>query len=184
LGNALARRTWKGEFQNRRKDGSEFDEFAIVTPIHQLDGQITHYVAVKEDITEKKRIAAELDAHRHHLEDLVSRRTEELAEARDRAEVATQAKSAFLANMSHEIRTPMNAILGLTHLLRRDGATARQTERLGKIDLAAQHLLSIINDILDLSKIEAGKLELEQASFALDAVFDQVMSIKIGRAHV
>ena len=170
-------RVWKGEFHNRRKDGSEYVEFAIIAPIRQADGRITHYVAVKEDITEKTRIAAELDEHRYHLQALVEQRTQELEEARDRAEAATLAKSAFLANMSHEIRTPMNAILGLTHLLRRDGATSLQAERLGKIDSAAQHLLSIINDILDLSKIEAGKLALEQANFSLESVLGHVASM-------
>ena len=74
--------TWKGEFINKRKDGSEFVEFAIITPIRQPDGRITHYVAVKEDITEKKLIGEELDRHRHHLEELVASRTVELEAAR------------------------------------------------------------------------------------------------------
>jgi two-component system sensor histidine kinase/response regulator len=65
--------SWKGELYNRRKDGVEYVEFAIITPIRQADGRISHYVAVKEDITEKKRIGVELDRHRHHLEDLVRR---------------------------------------------------------------------------------------------------------------
>jgi PAS domain S-box-containing protein len=168
---------WKGEFINRRKDGSEYTEFAIITPIRQPDGRVSHYVAVKEDITEKKRLGAELDSHRHHLEDLVATRTAELEAARAVADAANVAKSAFLANMSHEIRTPMNAILGLTHLLRRDGAAPRQIERLEKIDASAQHLLSIINDILDLSKIEAGKLELDQRDFALSAVLDHIRAM-------
>ncbi|MBU1666631.1 MAG: response regulator, partial [Gammaproteobacteria bacterium] len=168
---------WKGEFINRRRDGSEYTEFAIITPLRQADGRISHYVAVKEDISEKKRLGAELDEYRHHLEDLVSERTRQLAVAKDAAEAANRAKSAFLANMSHEIRTPMNAIIGLTHLLRRDGATPAQAERLSKVDGAAQHLLSIINDVLDLSKIEAGRLELEQRDFALAAVLDQVRSL-------
>jgi PAS domain S-box-containing protein len=172
---------WKGEFINRRKDGSEYVEFAIITPLRQADGRISHYVAVKEDITEKKRIGAELDAHRNHLETLVEQRTTELNEARLQAETANLAKSAFLANMSHEIRTPMNAILGLTHLLRRDGATPAQDERLDKIDGAGRHLLSIINDILDLSKIEAGRLQLESTDFHLSAILDNVASI-IGQA--
>jgi two-component system sensor histidine kinase/response regulator len=144
--------SWKGEFRNRRADGSDYIEFAIITPIRQHDGEITHYVAIKEDITEKKRIAAELDAHRHHLEELVASRTAELDEARQRADSANQAKSVFLANMSHEIRTPMNAIIGLTHLLQQSPLSDAQRERLAKIDGAAYHLLSIINDVLDLSQ--------------------------------
>ena len=170
-------RTWQGEFHNRRKDGSEYVEFAIITPLRQADGTISHYVAVKEDITEKKRMGAELDSHRHHLEELVAQRTAELLAAREQADAANQAKSAFLANMSHEIRTPMNAIIGLTHILRRGGASPEQAARLDKIDDAGRHLLSIINDILDLSKIEAGRLQLESTDFPLSAVLDNVASI-------
>ena len=168
---------WKGEFVNQRANGEEYIEFAIITPLRQPDGTVTHYVAVKEDVTEKKRIGAELDQYRHHLEDLVALRTSELVLAKRQAEAASQAKSAFLANMSHEIRTPMNAILGLTHLLQRDGVTTQQADRLDKIGSAAHHLLSIINDILDLSKIEAGKMQLEQQDFALSAVLDHVRSL-------
>lgn len=296
-----AGRSWKGEFSNRRKDGSEYIEFAIINPIRKEDGTVSHFVSVQEDITDKKRVALELDSHRHHLEELVEKRTVELirqsqslqalidnlphmawmkdregrfiaanrsvaeyngrcvedmlgktdqdiwpshaaarfcaddawvmanrrqltieeampndpeslyetfkapifdvdgsalgtvgfsrdikpqremeAELARRAEIAetaTRAKSAFLANMSHEIRTPMNAIIGLTYLLRQDAKTPEQTERLNKIDAAAQHLLSIINDILDLSKIEAGRMELEVADFSLSAVMDHIRSM-------
>jgi len=170
-------RSWRGEFHNRRKDGSEYVEFAIISPIRQADGRITHYVAVKEDITEKKRMGAELDQHRHHLEELVASRTSELMQARAVADAASQAKSTFLANMSHEIRTPMNAIIGLSYLLRQGAPTPEQSERLDKIDASAQHLLSIINDILDLSKIEAGHLELEHIDFSLDAILDHIRSL-------
>ncbi|MCX7095675.1 MAG: PAS domain S-box protein [Methylobacter sp.] len=169
--------TWRGEFINKRKDGSEYVDFAIITPIRQLDGHITHYVAVQEDITEKKRLAKELDRHRHHLEELVASRTTELESARALADAASKAKSAFLTNMSHEIRTPMNAIIGLTYLLRQNTPTLEQCIRLDKMDAAAQHLLSIINDILDLSKIESGRLELEQTDFALEAVLDHINSL-------
>jgi len=168
---------WKGEFQNRRKDATEYTEFAVITPLRQPNGVISHYVAVKDDITEKKRIGAELDQHRRHLEELVAARTAELVAARHQADAANVAKSHFLANMSHEIRTPMNAIIGMNYLLRRAGATPAQLAWLDKIDSAGQHLLAIINDILDISKIEAGKLQLEHTDFHLSAVLDHVASI-------
>ncbi|NJD89098.1 MAG: PAS domain S-box protein, partial [Betaproteobacteria bacterium] len=174
---------WKGEFANRRKDGTEYTEFAIVTPIRQPDGTITHYVGVKEDITERKRLGAELDRHRNHLEELVALRTAELAHARERAEAASRAKSAFLANMSHEIRTPLNAIMGLAHLLKRTVVTPEQTGRLDRIDSAGRHLLAIVNDILDLSKIEAGQMSLERTDFHLSAILDNVASLVSGQAQ-
>ena len=168
---------WKGEFHNRRKDGSLYIEFAFISPMRQPDGTISHYVAVQEDITEKKRLGEELDSYRHHLEELVQTRTAELAKARLQAEAANRAKSAFLANMSHEIRTPMNAIIGLTHLLRKDDLSPTQARRLDRIDGAGRHLMSLINDILDLSKIEAGRLELENCNFCLATIFDEVATI-------
>ncbi len=98
-------------------------------------------------------------------------------EQRDLAEVANRAKSSFLANMSHEIRTPMNAIIGLTYLLSRDTRDALARERLDKIDHAAKHLLHVINDILDLSKIEADKMTLEDIEFSLDDLLSRVFEI-------
>ncbi|MBT0962347.1 PAS domain S-box protein [Denitromonas iodatirespirans] len=168
---------WQGELHNKRKDGSLYIEQAIVSPIRQADGRITHYLAIKQDITEQKRVADELARHRHHLEELVEARTAQLVDAQLKAEDASRAKSAFLANMSHEIRTPMNAIVGLSHLLARDHPTPKQAERLAKIEVSARHLLTLLNDILDLSKIEAGKLVLEQLDFSVDTVLDQVHSL-------
>ncbi|HPQ23655.1 MAG TPA: PAS domain S-box protein [Gammaproteobacteria bacterium] len=168
---------WRGEFANRRKDGTDYLVTATVTPLRQADGQITHHVGVQEDITQSKALNEELEQHRHHLQELVDERTAQLADATQRAEAANTAKSAFLTNMSHEIRTPMNAIIGLTHLLRRHSATPAQLERLTRIDSAAQHLLSIINDILDLSKIEAGKLEIEAHDFSLVDTLDRIRSL-------
>ncbi|MFR9704529.1 PAS domain S-box protein [Aeromonas sanarellii] len=174
---------WHGEFINRRKDGAHYQVLATVSPIRQENGEITHYVTVQADITEKKQLGEELDQYRYHLEEMVNERTLQLALAHQRAESANHAKSAFLANMSHEIRTPMNAILGLTYLLKRDTPDRIQHERLEKIDNAAQHLLSIINDILDLSKIDAGKMALELTDFSLTAMLDNVSALMSEQAR-
>ncbi|MEN3373337.1 response regulator [Dechloromonas sp. ZS-1] len=117
------------------------------------------------NLIEREQLRKALQLHRQTLEQEVTKRTTELEAAKDAAEAASRAKSAFLANMSHEIRTPMNAIIGLTHMLRRNAPRPDQSERLSKIDGAAEHLLSVINDILDMSKIEAGKLGIEKTEF-------------------
>jgi PAS domain S-box-containing protein len=101
----------------------------------------------------------------------------ELHQARATAEAASLAKSSFLANMSHEIRTPMNAIMGLTHLLLRDEEDERQRDRLDKVQVASRHLLQVINDILDLSKIESGRMTLEQRVFVLDDVVQRAVEL-------
>ena len=117
------------------------------------------------------------------LESLVIARTRELAEAKESAESASIAKSAFLANMSHEIRTPLNAITGMVRLIRRAGIDPEQGERLNKVEKAGQHLLAIINDILDLSKIEAGKFTLEETGISIESVVSNVVSMLYERAQ-
>jgi PAS domain S-box-containing protein len=160
------------EYRCKRKDGAAF--IGEVTGGPLSNGL---FLGILRDITERRRAQEELERYRQHLEQLVAERTAQMEIERDRAETANRAKSIFLANMSHEIRTPLNAILGLTHLLRHGIVTPSQLESLGKIDTAGRHLLSIINDILDLSKIDAGRLELECIDFSLPAVFDQIRSL-------
>jgi PAS domain S-box-containing protein len=128
-------------------------------PVLDAAGDVLGTVGITRDVTAAK----ELERSRE--------------QARLAAETANHAKSAFLANMSHEIRTPMNAIVGLTYLLQRSAVTPEQAMRLNKITAAAQHLLLIINDILDLSKIEAGRMELESADFMLAEVLDHTRSL-------
>ncbi len=147
----------------------------VKRPIMSMDGKSTILLGVSTDITERKAAADELRSMAVTLERRVQERTLELSEsnaaleqARLESDAASRAKSAFLANMSHEIRTPMNAIIGLTHLMTRETRDAMQRDRLDKVSNAAQHLLQIINDILDISKIEAGKLTLDDRDFSLD----------------
>ena len=138
-------------------------------------GQGVRMIGTHTDISARKHAEAELLQHRSHLEELVFSRTAELAQSRDRAEAANRAKSMFLANMSHELRTPMNGIMGMTELALRRATDARQIDWLHKSQGAARHLLAVINDILDVSGIEAGHLHLEEADFSpAQAITDAV----------
>ncbi len=120
------------------------------------------------DITARKRAEAELDQHRHHLEQLVEARTEQLLQACDAAEAANRSKSVFLANMSHELRTPLNAILGFAQLMARDERLPDDAhQHLQTINRSGQHLLALINDVLDISRIEAGRVTVQNAAFDL-----------------
>jgi PAS domain S-box-containing protein len=167
------------EIVSHAANGSQITYWEVKVPVYdEADPNlIWGLCGVSTDITERKQAEEELEQHRHHLEGLVGERTEQLTEALAKADAASQAKSSFLANMSHEIRTPMNAITGLTHLMQQADTTPEQATRLAKIGTSTQHLLSIINNILDISKIEAGKLVLENKDFHLDAIFDNVQSL-------
>lgn len=122
--------------------------------------------------------------HEGSILDLSLQEQKELAEReRMAAEAQAQAKSAFLANMSHEIRTPLNAIIGMSHLALQSGLTPQQLDYLGAINKAGKALIGVINDILDYSKIEAGKLQLQSRDFALDDVLNQVASISALQAE-
>ena len=161
----LAGETWRGDFINRKKSGEEYWESASISPISDAEGEITHFVAVKQDITERK-----------HME-------VELIQAKQAADDANKAKGDFLANMSHEIRTPMNAVIGMAHLALKTDLSPKQRDYLKKIQTSANALLGIINDILDFSKIEAGKMDIETVDFNLEDVMDNLANLVTVKAQ-
>ncbi len=163
--------TYRDEHRLRCKDGEYkwvLDRGIVVE--RDMAGEPTRMIGTHTDITIRKLAEAELLAHREHLEDLVDARTRDLINARDAAEAANRAKSTFLANMSHELRTPMNAIMGMTDLARRRSSDPQQQGQLDKVSQASRHLLAVINDILDISRIEAEKIILQKEAFTLDDV--------------
>jgi PAS domain S-box-containing protein len=142
--------TWRGEFCNRKKNGGTYWESACISTVSDAHGRPRHFVAITEDITELKQAA------------------EELQRAKEAADAASRAKTAFLASMSHEIRTPMHAILGYSQLMLRDDSISPQAkENLRIVNRSGEHLLALINDVLEMSKIESGRLKLDAAEFDL-----------------
>ncbi|MGQ9620146.1 MAG: PAS domain S-box protein [Bacteroidales bacterium] len=135
----LSGKTWEGELINKRKNGELYWEKAIISPIADKDGKITHFVGAKEDITEKKKLS------------------DELIKAKTKAEESSRLKSAFLANISHEIRTPLNGIIGFTELLQNINITKNERELyFDLLKESGQRLLYTINQIIEMSKIETG----------------------------
>ena len=152
-----------GEFINYHKDGSEYLLLISIFPIPDKDGKVRNFAAIERDITDIKTKEEKL------------RETEELAFQKERAEVANNAKSDFLANMSHELRTPLNSILGMTRLLLGSQLDVEQKEIATTVFQSSTHLLEIVNDILDLSKIEANEIHLEAIGFDLNYVLEKTV---------
>ncbi|MDA8340499.1 MAG: PAS domain S-box protein [Nitrospiraceae bacterium] len=166
---------WYGEVINIRKDGSGFPVHLTTSPVRDTNGKIIALIGIARDITERRQIEMKLKKYSEELEEKVKERTKELEEARQMAEAANKAKSEFLANMSHELRTPLNSIIGFSEIMR-DGLTGpisdAHKEYLKDIWESGKHLLSLINDVLDLSKIEAGAMELELEEFFINEILE------------
>jgi hypothetical protein len=158
----FAGEVWREECHNKRKDGTSYREAVSISPIRNSESVITHFLTIKEDITERKQAE------------------EELQRARATAEAADRAKSEFLANMSHEIRTPLNAIIGYADLLWREGniaaAPPQRAEAIAAIRNSGRCLLDLINNILDLSRIESGKVQMEIADYDPWCIVTDVVS--------
>jgi two-component system sensor histidine kinase/response regulator len=155
----LAGQVWHAEVVNRREDGSLYTEEMTITPIKDTDGKISHFVAIKQDVSERKRAQ------------------QELWQAKEAAEAANQAKSTFLSNMSHEFRTPLNAIIGYSEFLHEEAASLDSDDLasdLKRIEKAGRQLLALVSDILDLSRIEAGKMELRLETFDVGQMLSDV----------
>jgi PAS domain S-box-containing protein len=164
----------------------------LLMPERDAEGNVCAVITSARDITERKRAEEELQQHREHLEELVNERTaalqneitvrqraeQELQNAKEVAEKANQAKSEFLANMSHDLRTPLNAILGYAQILQGDeNLTERQRNGLVTIKSSGEHLLSMITDILDLAKIEAGRMELSVTDVHLPYMLQGIVNM-------
>ncbi len=161
----------------RQQDGMPLDVSIAVSPVRGADGKVIAVAQTIRDISQEKANEARILSLNANLEQQVVERTAQLQVAKDRAEVASQAKSEFVANMSHEIRTPMNAVLGITHLLANTPLSADQSKYLQMLRGAGESLLEILNDVLDFSKIEAGRLEVVDAPFLLCDVLDALATI-------
>jgi PAS domain S-box-containing protein len=172
------------EATHTARDGQvSYIDFSL-KPVTDAQGQVVLLIPEGRDITERKRAEEELVKYKEHLEETVQRRTEELRLSRDAAEAANKAKSVFLANMSHELRTPLNAILGFSQMMQQDRSLApAQYENLDIINRSGKHLLKLINDVLEIAKIEAGKLQLEIAPFDLHALVREVSDMMHLRAQ-
>ena len=169
------------ELRLLRSDGSLFWA-SLACSVVQNEGEAALRI-VLTDISRRKSAEVDLERYQQQLEALVATRTAELVQAKNAAEAANLAKSAFLANMSHEIRTPMNAIVGMAGILRRPGVTPEQARRLDSIDVASAHLLGLITQLLELTRIDTGEFIIDEAPVAVDAMLNQVSAAVRARAQ-
>jgi PAS domain S-box-containing protein len=160
---------WRGDIKDKRKDGSTYWASMLVAPVKDENGEVTDYVAMHEDITERREAE------------------QKVKKAMEKAEYADRAKSELLANMSHELRTPLNAIIGFSDTLITETfgplANDKQKEYLNDIHFSGEHLLALINDVLDVSAIEAGKTELNESELELMSTFDDCLKLVSSRAQ-
>ncbi len=165
-------KSWRGVFHNKRKDGSLYWESAVISPIFDKKGQIINYLGIKEDITDKRKME------------------QDLILAKEKAEQSDRLKSAFLANVSHEIRTPLNAIIGFSEFLVKD-ISEKDKKMYGEIvKNSSNDLLNIINDILDIAKIESGHTELVKEEFSVNELMTEIFEYfkykkdKLNKQHI
>ncbi|MDD3288202.1 MAG: PAS domain S-box protein [Alphaproteobacteria bacterium] len=154
-----------GEITNRRKDGSDCWVSLSTFPIPDEKGNVKHFIFIERDVTQNKLREEELRRAR-----LLKERQQELLLQKEKAEAANQTKSEFLANMSHELRTPLNSIIGMTRILMDTPMSEEQKDIASVVFHSSAHLLDIVNDILDLSKIEANGISLEKIGFDIKAL--------------
>ena len=151
-------KVWSGEIKNKAKDGSFYWVDTTIVPFLNEKGKPFQYIAIRTDITERKKIDA-------------------LKKDKEIAEKSAEAKDVFLAHMSHEIRTPLNAIIGFTSLLKEKSLDLESSKYVDVVSIASKNLMTLINDILDISKIEDGKIELEQKEFDLKGLINDVVKL-------
>jgi len=159
---------WRGEVKNQAKDGGEYWMNTTIVPFLDEEGVPKQFISIRTDITDRVKAETEL-----------AERTAQLAKAHDEAIQASLIKSQFLANMSHELRTPLNAIIGYSEMLKEEAEELGEpvfAEDLSKISKAGNHLLALINDILDISKVEAGKMELLLETYQLSDLIQDVLT--------
>lgn len=158
-------RTWRGEVKNRNKEGENYWVDTVIFPVMDENNRPEEYIAIRIDITDKKE------------------RQFALLEAKEAAEAASRAKNDFLANVSHEIRTPMNGVIGMLNLLKDTELDLEQYEFVNIAETSAEALLEIINEILDFSRIESGRIEFEYIEFELRSLLEDVINLLLPKSE-